>query len=372
MSKDAPLIPAASSARLVHHGPGKWHNTYDRNLHSAADNGGWPLQRGFDRFYGFMGAETSYYQPDRMLEGNQLAQVDGYPDGYFAPDDYTSRAITWMAENRASAPDKPFFLPGLPVTPYARQAKPEDQARYRGVYDAGWDALRLARFERQRAMGLIEPNAVLPPRNPGVPEWASSCRSAGAVRAVHGVLCGSGGQRRIKTSAACWNSWKRRGQLDNTLIMITSDNGANSIGGPTGVMNLQDRRQGLPKMPHWCAGWWKPTKSATISPMPPTPAAGRRCPTHRTASTSARPWPAASGCLCWSHWPDGIADKGGLRPQWIHVTDVLPTLLELTGGTYPPVCNGYRTRSMDGKSFAASLRQADAPAQRQRQHYAAG
>ena len=103
MSKDAPLIPELLREQgWTTMALGKWHNTYDRNLHASADTSSWPMQRGFDRFYGFMGAETSYYQPDRMMEGNQMAKANGYPENYFAPDDYTSRAITWLAARRTS------------------------------------------------------------------------------------------------------------------------------------------------------------------------------------------------------------------------------------------------------------------------------
>jgi arylsulfatase A-like enzyme len=371
MSKDAPLIPELlrqqgwSTMAL-----GKWHNTYDRNLHSAADNSGWPLQRGFDRFYGFMGAETSYYQPDRMLEGNQLAQVDGYPDGYFAPDDYTSRAITWLAENRASAPDKPFFTYlafQSPHTPH--QAKPEDQAKYRGVYDGGWDAVRQSRFERQRTMGLIEPNAVLPPRNPGIPEWASLPAEQQALFARY-MECYAGLVDNVDQNVGRLLAFlEKSGQLDNTLIMITSDNGANSIGGPTGVMNLQDRRQGFPEDAGLVQRLLQANEVGNDMTYAAYPSGWSQV--SNTPYRFYKRTPMAGGIRVpfVAHWPQGIADKGGMRNQWIHVTDVLPTLLDLTGGSYPPVCNGYRTRSMDGKSFAASLRQADAPVQRQRQYY---
>lgn len=371
ITKDAPLIPELlrqqgwSTMAL-----GKWHNTYDRNLHSAADNSGWPLQRGFDRFYGFMGAETSYYQPDRMLEGNQLSKVDAYPTDYFAPDDYTSRAITWIAENRASAPDKPFFTYlafQSPHTPH--HAKPEDQAKYRGVYDAGWDALRLSRFERQRAMGLIESKAVFPPRNPGIPEWATLPADQQALFARY-MECYAGLVDNVDQNIGRLLAFlEKSGQLDNTLIMITSDNGANSIGGPTGVMNLQDRRQGFPEDAALVKRLLQANEVGNDATYAAYPSGWSQV--SNTPYRFYKRTPMAGGIRVpfVAHWPKGIEQHGGMRKQWIHVTDVLPTLLELTGVSYPPVCKGYRTRSMDGKSFAASLRQADAPTQRERQYY---
>ncbi len=371
ISKDAPLI----SELLRQQGwstmaLGKWHNTYDRNLHSAADNSGWPLQRGFDRFYGFMGAETSYYQPDRMLEGNQLAKVTGYPEGYFAPDDYTTRAIAWMAENRASAPDKPFFAYlafQSPHTPH--QAKAQDQAKYSGVYEAGWDALRLARFERQRDMGLLDPQVQLPPRNPGVPEWASLQPDQQALFASY-MACYAGLVDNVDQNVGRVLAFlEKSGQLDNTLILITSDNGANSIGGPTGAMNLQDRRQGLPEDPAVVRHLMASGAIGNDNTYAAYPSGWSQV--SNTPYRFYKRTPMAGGIRVpfIAHWPKGIAEQGGMRSQWIHVTDVLPTLLEITDGAYPPVFNGYRTRNMDGKSFATSLQQADAPVQRTRQYY---
>lgn len=371
MSKDAPLIPELLREQgWTTMALGKWHNTYDRNLHASADTSSWPMQRGFDRFYGFMGAETSYYQPDRMLEGNQMAKVDGYPKGYFAPDDYTTRAITWLAEHKASAPDKPFFTYMAYQTPHTpHHAKPEDQAKYRGVYDAGWDVLRTERFARQRAMGLIEPNAELPPRNPGIPAWDSLPAEEQALFARY-MECYAGLVDNVDQNIGRLLAFlEKSGQLNNTLIMITSDNGANSIGGPTGVMNLQDRRQGFPEMPEVVRRLMDDNEVGSDTTYASYPSGWSQV--SNTPYRYYKRTPMAGGIRVpfVAHWPKGITELGGMRRQWIHVTDVLPTILELIGGTYPAAFNGYRTRQMDGKSFAASLNQSTAPQQRDRQYY---
>ncbi len=371
MSADAPTMPEllreqGYSTLAV----GKWHNTYDRHVHAAADRRSWPLQRGFDRFYGFLHAETSYFHPDRMVEGNQLAPVDSYPDGYFATDDYTERLIGWLKEQRTSAPDKPWFgwlAFQAPHTPL--HAKPSDLDRQRGRYDAGWDALREARFLRQQAMGLIEHNARLPPRNPGVPAWDELDAARRALYArymeIYAALVSNVDQNIARLVAFLEQS----GQLANTLILITSDNGANSIGGPGGVANLNDRRQGNGEDPlmvqrlldqellggsdtyiAYPTGWTQvsntPYRYYKRTPM----AGGIRVPLI-------------------AHWPAGIADRGAVRRQWVHATDLLPTVLELTGGAYPEQFAGYRTRGMNGVSAAALLRDAGAISGRTHQHY---
>jgi arylsulfatase len=371
MSKDAPtmaeLLRAAGWSTMA---AGKWHNTYDRNLHASADTSAWPLQRGFERFYGFMGAETSYFQPDRMQEGNQLAHVERYDADYFAPDDYTRRAVGWLADHHASAPDKPFFLYlafQSPHTPH--HAKPADLAKYNGVYEAGWDAMRQHRFERQRAMGLIEPNAELPPRNPGIPAWDTLPAAQQALyaryMACYAALVGNVDQNVGKLL----DFLQRSGQLDNTLILITSDNGANSIGGPTGVMNLQDRRQGFDENADLVRQLMQDNAVGSEDTYSSYPSGWSQV--SNTPYRYYKRTPMAGGIRVplVAHWPRGIAEPGTQRKQWVHVTDVLPTLLALTGGQYPAAFNGLRTRPMDGVSFAATLNDAQAPQQRHSQYY---
>lgn len=371
MSKDAPtmaeLLRTQGWSTLA---AGKWHNTYDRNLHAGGDTSSWPLQRGFDRFYGFMGAETNYHQPDRMMEGNQLAPVDNYPEGYFAPDDYTGRAIGWLAEHRTSAPSKPFFLYLAFQTPHTPlQAKPTDLAKYRGRFDAGWDALRAARFERQRAMGLIAPNAAFAPRNPGVPAWDELPADQRALFARY-MECYAGlVDNADQNIGRLLDFLERSDQIDNTLIMITSDNGANSIGGPTGVMNLHDRRQGFGEDPAVVQRLLNGNRVGSDDTYAAYPSGWTQV--SNTPYRYYKRTPMAGGIRVpfVAHWPRGVAERGALRPQWIHVTDVLPTVLGLTGGDYPTAFNGYRTRHMDGKSFAAMLSDGATPTQRDRQYY---
>lgn len=371
ISKDAPTIPELLRAQgWSTMAVGKWHNTYDRNLHAAGDRSSWPLQRGFDRFYGFLAAETSYFHPDRMIEGNQLAVTDSYPDGYFATDDYTNRAIGWLAEHQSSAPDKPFFLYvafQAPHTPL--HAKPEDLARYRGRYDAGWDRVREQRFERQRGMGLIEPNAELPPRNPGVPAWDELPTEQRVLFArymeVYAALVDNVDQNVGKVL----DFLELTGQLDNTLIVITSDNGANSIGGPSGVANLQDRRQGFGEDPAVVRALLEQNRVGSEDTYAAYPSGWTQV--SNTPYRYYKRTPMAGGIRVplIAHWPKGIGDTRAMRRQWVHVTDILPTLLDLTGIEYPQVFNGYRTRRMDGASFAATLADASAPQRRDRQYY---
>jgi arylsulfatase A-like enzyme len=371
MSLDAPtmaeVLREAGYATMC---AGKWHNTYDQNAHPGGDTRSWPVQRGFDRFYGFMGAETSYFHPDRMMEGNQPSPRDQYPAGYFAPDDYTGRAIAWMADHHASAPDQPFFLYLAFQTPHAPlHARPQDLQRVRGRYDAGWDVVRSQRYARQRAQGLIEPGAVLPPLNPGVPAWESL---DGGQRALYA--------RYMETYAALVENadlnigrvvefLRACGRLDDTLILITSDNGANSVGGPGGTMNLQDRRAGFDDRPEVNARLLREDRVGSADTYVAYPTGWTQVSNTPYRFYKRTPMEGGIRVPLVAHWPHGIADAGALRRQWVHVTDLLPTVLEVTGATRPEVFKGYRTRPMDGRSFAGLFGDAAAPSRRERQHY---
>lgn len=371
IARDAPtmaeLLRAGGYSTLA---AGKWHNTYDRNNIPGGDTSSWPVQRGFDHFYGFMGPETGYFQPDNMMEGNHPSSVIRYPEGYFAPDDYTQRAIDWISQHVSSSPDKPFFLYLAFQTPHGPlQAKPSDLARYKGRFDEGWDALRRQRFDRQLAAGLIEPNAGFAPRNPGIPEWSSLPAEERALFArymeVYAALLDNADQNVGRLT----DFLRLCGALDNTLICLTSDNGANAVAGPKGVMNLVGRRVGATedmalnmRLLHedrvggedtyicYPTGWTQlsnsPYRYFKRTPM----AGGIRVPLVM-------------------HWPAGIADPGSLRRQWVHVTDLLPTIMDYTGTSLPETFNGKATQSLDGMSFTGIVANASASACRSSQYY---
>lgn len=371
MSADAPtlaeLLRARGYATLA---AGKWHNTYDHNARPGGDTASWPLQRGFDRFYGFLGAETSYFHPDRMMEGNQPALVDSFPDDYFAPDDYTGRAIDWLAEHRSCAPAKPFFLYLAFQTPHTPlQAKPADLARYRGRYDAGWDVLRRERYARQRAMGLIEENAGFAPRNPGVPAWDSLGAEERELYARHMEVYAALVDNADQNLGRLIDFLERSDQLDNTLIVLTSDNGANSIGGPQGVVNLQGRRAGGADDAQTVRRILREERMGSADTYAAYPSGWTQVSNTPYRFYKRTPMSGGIRVPFLVHWPRGVADAGALRRQWVHVTDLTPTVLDLLGAAYPAEFKGLRTRGLDGRSFAPALRDAAAPGQRTRQYY---
>lgn len=371
ISPDAPTMAEILRARgFATLAVGKWHNTYDRNNIPGGDTSSWPIQRGFDQFYGFMGPETSYFQPDNMMEGNHPANVVRYPEGYFAPDDYTGRGIEWLAHHVTSSPGKPFFLYLAFQTPHGPlQAKPRDLYRYRGRFDAGWDAMRRDRYERQRAAGLIEPNAGFAPRNPGVPEWVGLGADERALYArymeVYAALLDNADQNVGRLVDFLRDS----GQLRDTLILLTSDNGANAVAGPGGVMNLVGRRVGVAD-----------DMALNLRLLAESRVGGEDtyvCYPTGWTQVSNSPYryfkrtPMAGGIRVplVAHWPARIAAAGALRRQWVHVTDILPTVMEFAGTSLPAEFKGRRTRPLDGYSFARIVEDGNVPARRDRQYY---
>ena len=151
---------------------GKWHNTPTVETVASGNKQSWPAQRGFDTFYGFMEGEAHFFFPAQLMIGNQLAPIDAYPRDYYATDDWTSYAIESVKALRASSPAKPFLLYIAHNAVHAPlQAKASDLAKYRGRYDAGWTAMREARWKRQLETGLIPAGTRLPASDPRAPRW---------------------------------------------------------------------------------------------------------------------------------------------------------------------------------------------------------
>ncbi len=349
---------------------GKWHNTKEHNACAAGDKSSWPVQRGFDRFYGFIASETSFFHPDCLYEGSQALDIDTYPDNYFATDDWTDRAIRWTKEHLGTGPGKPFFLwlahnaPHLPI-----QARPEDIAKQRGRYDAGWDVMREQRWRKQLEQGVLPPGTKLPPRNPGIKAWAELSKENQELYARYMEVYAALIANLDDNIGRLTGFFEAAGVLDNTLVVLLSDNGANSMGGDEGAVNAWQKRlggqEGDAKIRELIAkgGFGGPE---TYMAYPRGWAQVSNTPFRYFKRT---PLNGGIRVPFIAHWPKAIAAKGEIRRQWIHVTDILPTLLDILGLGYPETFRGYPTRALDGASFARALSDPDAPSMRTSQHY---
>ena len=181
---------------------GKWHLCRDADCSAAGPKHSWPVQRGFERYYGFLEGFTNLHHPHQLIDDNHVVERDEYPAGYFLTDDLTDRAITFVKERKAANPRQPFFLylaHGAAHAPLV--AKAADISRYESVYGAGWDEIRRRRHERQIELGLLPPGTALPDRNgedgDDVAAWDDlSVDGADRLRPLHGRVRGDGRRAR--------------------------------------------------------------------------------------------------------------------------------------------------------------------------------
>ncbi|QXC62175.1 arylsulfatase [Aquihabitans sp. G128] len=345
---------------------GKWHLTKDADLSDAGPRHSWPLQRGFDRYYGVLDAFTNLHHPHRLVQDNHTVELDQYPDGYYVTDDLTDRAIGFIRQQKASNPSQPFFCYFAHIAVHAPlQCKESDRLNHAGNYDAGWDALRQARHERQVELGLLPEGTPLPPRNSeegdDVTPWADLDPADQALFArymeVYAAMVDSVDQSVGRLYAAL----EELGEADDTIFLFLSDNGASregEAGGTTSyfrslvsknVKDLEDRQfdrdrlelAGGPRaLVHYPRGWAMASNTPFRLYKINTHAGGHSVPLIL-------------------HWPAGQRDPGR-RDQWSHVTDLLPTLCELAGVQRPDVRGGIALQPLNGTSLGPVLADAGA------------
>lgn len=371
ISKDAPtLAELLRDQGYSTYAVGKWHNTSDYNVTAGADRASWPLQRGFDRFYGFLGAETNFFSPGQLIEGNDFACLDEYPENYYCSNDWTDKALRFVKGHIASVPDRPFFLylahnaPHVPL-----HAPPQDIERYAGTYAQGWDMVRKARFAKQQLMGLIPDSWRLPNASPGVLNWDDVPAEQRPVMAHYMQLYAAMVDNIDQNVGRLVSELKAMGVFDNTLLMLTSDNGASSIGGPEGAANIMEKRITQKEDPGLATAMLASGQLGGADSYPAYPVGWGNCSNTPFRFYKRTPMNGGIRVPLVVSYPDGISDPGAVRTQWVHVTDTLPTVLELIGASYPAQFNGYATRALDGMSYLGVLRSGGAAHPRTRQYY---
>ncbi len=348
---------------------GKWHLAKDSDIGDAGPRHSWPCQRGFERFYGFLDGFTNLHQPHRLVQDNSAVEVDSYPDGYYLTDDLTDRAIEMVKSSKASDPTKPFFLYFAHGAVHAPlHAKAEDIAKYDGKYRLGWDTLRAQRFARQKELGVVDPATELPPRNgePGheVRPWDELTPEQQELfakyMAVYAGMVDNVDQQLGRLLAALADL----GELDNTIVLFTSDNGASREGEAEGttayyqhLLGQTDLEADLARIadiggptttPHYPRGWAMASGTPYRLYKINTHAGG-----HSVPMVLAGP---------------GVP-QGELRRQFAHVTDVLPTLLDLLDLSRPTERHGVPLQPVAGASFRSTIDDPDAASTHPEQHY---
>ncbi|HYM29812.1 MAG TPA: arylsulfatase [Candidatus Cybelea sp.] len=330
---------------------GKWHLTPMEETSAAGPFDQWPLGRGFDRYYGFVQGETDQYVPELYCDNHPVDQPRSPEEGYHLTEDLIDRAVGFVRDQKSAVPERPLFLYlcfGATHAPH--QAPPEFIKKYRGRFDAGWDAVRQDWFERQKKLGIIPPDTELAPRNPGVKPWDSlgAEQKTLALRlqeAFAGFL-----DHTDHHLGRLFAFLKEIGEFDNSLIFLMSDNGASQEGGPIGVIDSMKYFNGVAEsleesmarldeiggpLSHTNYPWgW-----AQVGNCP-----GKRYKQNTHGGGVRDPLIV--------HWTKGVADRGAIRHQFHHVTDIAPTVLEVVGIPAPAAVNGVSQMPVHGTSLA--------------------
>ena len=347
---------------------GKWHLVPDWEASQTGPFTRWPTGAGFDKFYGFLGGETDQYEPT-LYDGTTPVVCERAP-GYHLTEDMAEQAVAWMQMQRAVDPARPFFVYFAPGAAHAPLQPPAAWLeRYRGKFDQGWDRLREETFARQQAAGVIPRDAVLTPRPDALPAWDSLTPEEQRVSARLMELYAAFLAHTDAQVGRLRDALKDMDQYDNTLfVYIVGDNGASAEGGLKGSSNYMGDLQGLVSevarfgdapqtlsgentYAHYNSGWaW-----GTNTPFQWTKQVASHLGGTRNPMVLA--------------WPERIRDRGGLRSQFGHVNDIVPTILEVTGIAAPASVDGVAQRPMDGVSLAYSFDDAKAAERHATQYF---
>ncbi len=348
---------------------GKWHNTPGIDVTPSGAKHNWPVQRGFERFHGILEGETSFFFPAYLRDDNQVAPIDQYPPDYYTTDAWTDQGMRFIRELRASSADKPFLLYlAFNAVHAPLQAHAQDIAKYRGRYDAGWGALRAERHARQIAMGIIPPDTALPASDPRIPDWDATDPADRPMLARHMEVYAAMLDRVDQNIGRLLAFLDSIGERDNTIILFSSDNGGTDAGGPLGMYNNAARYMGLGPLPieeeRALTDDLGTARSTSLYPTGWGEVSNTPFPTFKTYTGGG-----GRRVSFLMSWPSRIADGGAVREQFVHVIDVMPTLLDLAGVPALDTINGKPAERMDGRSFAPLLTNAAAPAPRAEQYY---
>ena len=333
---------------------GKWHLTPDDETHQAAPRDTWPCGRGFQRWYGFHGGETHQFVPSLFQDNHAAVPPAGPLEGYHLSEDLADRAIRYLGEIRSAAPDAPFFLyfaTGACHSPH--HAPPDWIDRYAGAFDAGWDDWRERTFARQLELGLFPPGTRKSDRPHWVPPW-SALEPEDRRVAARFMECFAGFLSHADAQIGrVFDFIRALGEWERTLVVLVSDNGASAEGGVIGSINDVRTWNAAP------AGHEE--LRARIGELG-TPSAHNNYPWGWTmaGNTPFRRWKrevhqggVADPCLF--SWPARMPAGGGVRRQFAHAIDVVPTVLDLIGLEPPSEIAGVPQSPVEGVSLASVL-----------------
>ncbi|MDH6279768.1 arylsulfatase [Prescottella agglutinans] len=372
---------------------GKWHCVAEDETNMASSKRNWPTGRGFERFYGFLGGETNQYYPD-LCRDQQFVEQPSDPvsvdewlageDGYMLTADLVDNAIGMIGDAKQIAPERPFFMYFCPGANHAPHQPPKAWAdRYKGVFDMGYEAIREQILAKQKELGVLPENTELSPINPladltsvdGKPfpeqdmvrPWDSLTEEEKKLFIRMAEVYAGYSSYADEQIGRLVDYLDETGELDNTIIVVISDNGASGEGGPNGSVNENKFFNSVPD---------DMEENLKLLDMLGSPGTYNHYPTGWALAFNTpfklfkrSTWEGGVCDPMIVHWPAGIKSKGELRHQYTHVIDVVPTVFECMGIELPEQVNGYTQWPLEGTSFAYTFDESDAKTQKDSQFY---
>jgi arylsulfatase A-like enzyme len=367
---------------------GKWHLCPTDEMNLAATRRNWPSGRGFERWYGFLGAETNQWYPDLVYDNHPVDQPRSPEEGYHLTEDITDKALEFIADAKAVAPEKPFFLYYAPGACHAPHHAPKEWIdRFKGRFDVGYEAIRETILARQKELGIVPSNTELPPVNPiGTPEtrhgpdgqpfppldytrpWGSLNADEKRLFARMAEVYAGFLAHADHHIGRLLDYLEENEYLDNTMIVVVSDNGASGEGGPNGSVNEMKFANGIADdlaanmaqiddlggpltYNHYPNGW----AMAFNTPF-------KMWKRFEFNGGTADP--------CIISWPAGTKARGEVRHQYHHAIDIVPTIIDVLGVEPPEAIKGHVQSPLDGLSMRASIDDPASPSPRKTQFYA--
>ena len=360
---------------------GKDHNVPEQDIASGASRSEWPLQKGFDRYYGFIGGETNQWYPDLIEDNKFIDQPYGPEEGYHLSKDLVDQALQMIRDQKASNPSKPWFMWLCPGANHAPHHAPKEYIdKYKGKFDNGYEAYREWVLPRMIAKGLLPKDTKLTPINPLPEEVANpgdAVRPWNTLNADEKKLFS-----RMAEVYAGFSEYtdmqvgrlidylEESKQLDNTIVFYCADNGASGEGSPSGSVNENKFFNNYPDELSENMKYLDVLGSTeTYNHFPTGWAVAFSTPFQMFKRYSE--YCGGTCCPLVISWPKGIKAKGEVRNQYHHSTDIVPTILEVCGLKMPTVYRGVKQYPLSGVSMRYTFTaKPDAPTKKKRQYYA--
>jgi arylsulfatase len=345
---------------------GKWHLVPRNDRTSAGPFSMWPLGVGFEKYYGFIHGDANQWTPTLVRDNSHVDPPRTPDEGYHLTEDLVDESLRMVRDQQAAAAGKPFFLYLAPGAAHAPHQVPQEWSdAYRGVFDDGWEAARERVFQRQLALGVVPPGTVLPERPPWIPAWDSLGAEEQRLYARFQEVFAGFVTHFDHHLGRLLDGLQELGVLDNTLVMLTSDNGASAEGGVVGSVNEHRFGFGIADSLE--------DNLAAIDDL-----GGFRAYNHYPWGWA---WAGNTPFKLWKRytWLGGVRTPlvvrppggagGEVRQQVCHISDVFSTVLDVCGVEVPAVVDGVEQQVVDGRSLRPSFTDASSPDTKTTQYF---